>query len=154
LSACDTHPFDRSHATVANGFLSCGALAVLGTALPVRSHSAAIFLVRLMLRAITFGAAMNANGRSVAWTKIAGGALRMQLASDIVRGLVGRKLLPEALASEIHLNANEDINPPNDRSDWFDRLAARCQASCGFEAARWLSVSADILASSDVIRYI
>lgn len=82
LSACDTHPFDRSHATVANGFLACGAVTVLGTVLPVGARHSAIFLVRLMLRAIQFGDAMNSIGRSVAWTKIIGGALRMQLASD------------------------------------------------------------------------
>jgi CHAT domain len=45
LSACDTHAADRSHATAANGFLTLGARAVLGTLLPIGGPSAAMFLV-------------------------------------------------------------------------------------------------------------
>lgn len=154
LSACDTHPFDRSHATVANGFLKCGAVAVLGTVLPIRSRDAAIFLVRLLLRAISFGNAMNANGRSVAWTNIVGGALRMQLASDVVRGLTAKGLLPEDRAAEIQIAVNYDINPPNERSDWLPRLRERCVAAGSMSEVQWAAVYPDILAASDVIRYV
>ncbi len=154
LSACDTHPFDRSHATVANGFLGCGAIAVLGTVLPIRSRDAAIFLVRLMLRAISFGNAMNANGRSVAWTNIVGGALRMQLASDLVRKLNGRGLVPADRVRDIHLSANSDINPPYERSDWLLCLKERCIEAGGLNHDQWTAAYADILAASDVIRYV
>ncbi|WP_073057706.1 hypothetical protein [Kaistia soli] len=154
LSACDTHPFDRSHATVANGFLRCGAIAVLGTVLPIRSRDAAIFLVRLMLRAISFGNAMNANGRSVAWTNIVGGALRMQLASDIVRSLGAQGLLPKEHVADIHRAANYDINPPNERTDWLPRLKERCIETRGFNQSQWTAAYTGILAGSDVIRYV
>ncbi|MFG1379346.1 hypothetical protein [Xanthobacter autotrophicus] len=154
LSACDTHPFDRSHATVANGFLRCGATAVLGTVLPIRSRDAAIFLVRLMLRAISFGNAMNANGRSAAWTNIVGGALRMQLASDIVRSLGAQGLIPEDRVAEIHLEANHDINPPNERTDWLPRLKERCIEAGGLNQDQWTTAYTGILAGSDVIRYV
>ncbi|MCW3847368.1 CHAT domain-containing protein [Sphingomonas sp. LB-2] len=152
LSACDTHPFDRSHATAANGFLACGARAVLATVLPIGARDGAVFLNRLMRRAITFGDIMNRMGRSAPWTNIVGGALRMQLASDIVRGLVARDLLPADQANDVQLQANMDINTP--RPDWLDRLAERCQDVGGFEAARWQATYSDILAASDVIRYV
>ena len=154
LSACDTHPFDRSHATVANGFLRCGAITVLGTVLPIRSRDAAIFLVRVMLRAISFGDAMNATGRSVAWTNIIGGALRMQLASDIVRSLGARGLVPEDRVADIHLSANQDINPPNERTDWLPRLKERCIEAGSLNHEQWTAVYTDILAASDAIRYV
>lgn len=154
LSACDTHPFDRSHATVANGFLRCGAIAVLGTVLPIRSRDAAIFLVRLMLRAISFGNAMNENGRSAAWTNIVGGALRMQLASDIVRGLGARGMIPEDRVDRIHLAANHDINPPHERPDWLPRLRQRCIAAGRINQDQWAATYPDLLAASDVIRYV
>jgi len=152
LSACDTHPFDRSHATVANGFLHCGALAVLATVLPIRARDAAVFLARLMLRAMQFGDAMSGIGRAVPWTNIVGGALRMQLASDIVRGLVRRGLLPTDRADEVQLGANLDINRP--RPDWLERLGETCRTIGGFGETRWRTTFDDILAGSDVIRYV
>lgn len=154
LSACDTHPFDRSHATIANGFLSCGAVTVLGTVLPVDARHSAVFLVRLMLRAIEFGNAMNGIGRSAAWTKIVGGALRMMLASDIIHGLGARGLVPEEAWADLQLPTNEDLNPPHERPDWLERLRDRCREMGGFTEAQWDVAYADILAGSDVIRYV
>ena len=152
LSACDTHPFDRSHATVANGFLACGALAVLGTALPVRSLPAAIFLTRLMLRAVDYGQAVNATGRALSWSHIVGGALRMQLVSDVVRDLARRKMLPEDRARDVTLATNQDLNPLRD--DWFERMGERCREAGGFGEAVWSKTFNDILAASDTIRYV
>lgn len=152
LSACDTHPFDRSHATVANGFLACGALAVLGTALPVRSLPAAIFLTRLMLRAVDYGQAANAAGRAVSWSHIVGGALRMQLVSDVVRDLVRRNMLPEDRARDVNLATNQDLNPLQE--DWFERFGERCREAGGFDEAAWSKTFDDILAASDTIRYV
>jgi len=151
LSACDTHPFDRSHATVANGFLHCGAQAVLATVLPIRSIPAAAFVVRLLLRAISFGDAMNGMGRAASWTNVVGGALRMQLASDVVRSLAQRGMVPGEQVANLQREANRDINRP--RADWLERLAASCQAAGGFDQVQWDRAFADILAASDVIRY-
>lgn len=152
LSACDTHPFDRTHATVAAGFLHCGAQAVLATVLPIRSIPAATFVVRLLLRAISFGNAMNGLGRAVSWTQIVGGALRMQLASDIVHGLARRGMLLPDQVDEMQLLANMDLNLDN-KPDWLERLRARCQEAGTFGQEQWERAYADILAASDVIRY-
>lgn len=151
LSACDTHPHDRNHASVANGFLSCGASAVLATVLPIRGEDAAAFVRRLLLRAVEYGEIMNSMDRSVPWTNIVGGALRMQLASDICGGLKDRGLVTQVQAAELQLSANMDLNPH--RKDWLHRLALRCQEAGGFNAVRWQVLYDDILAASDVIRY-
>lgn len=151
LSACDTHPHDRNHASVANGFLSCGASAVLATVLPIRGIDAAHFIRRLLLRVVEYGGIMNSMGRSVPWTHIVGGALRMQLASDICYGLKAKGLITKKQTEELHLSANMDLNPH--RKDWLSRLASRCQEAGGFDQARWQTLFDDILAASDVIRY-
>jgi hypothetical protein len=153
LSACDTHPFDKSHATVANGFLHCGAIAVLGTVLPIRSDQATRFILRLVMRAVLFGDAMNAMGKSVSWTTIIGGALRMQLAQDVVTGLIERRMMPIEKCEEIQLKANIDINPSL-HPQWLERLSQRCREAGGFDESKWQSTFDDILAASDVIRYV
>ena len=151
LSACDTHPYDRSHASVANGFLSCGAIAVLGTVLPIRARDGAIFLIRLLLRAIQFAEIRNGSGWSVPWTNIVSGALRMQLVSDLVRGLVERRLLRPEQVHDIQLRGNLVLNPH--RENWLELWSAECRRAGGFDEATWQSAFDDILAASDVIRY-
>ena len=53
LSACDTHPYDASHATVANGFLAAGAHTVLAAGIPVSRRG-----VRYLLAAFSSGSAI------------------------------------------------------------------------------------------------
>ena len=75
----------------------------------------------------------------------------MQLASDVVRDLVRRDMVPTERAEGLQLQANLDINRP--RADWLERLAAGCQEAGRFDQAQWDRTFADILAASDVIRY-
>lgn len=152
LSACDTHPFDRSHATVANGFLACGATSVIGTALPIRAAQAARFAMRIINRAIHFADIVNGMGRSVPWTHVFGGVLRMELATDILRGISEQGFYDQEKMSELLLATNIDLNPLRD--DWFERLAGRVIAECGFDDATWRKLTADLIASSDAIRYL
>jgi hypothetical protein len=153
LSACDTHPYDRTHATVANGFIKCGAVAVLATALPIMSTHAAQFLVRLLLRAITFSRIIIDRGQAVPWTHIVGGALRMQLASDVLRTLERQGHFPHEVGRQIQLEANQDLNPRM-HPDWLGRLGRRCQEAGGFDQERWNAMFGDIVGGSDVIRYV
>lgn len=152
LSACDTHPYDRSHATVANGFLACGAIAVLATSLPVRSIPAAAFLMGLMARAVSYGEAINRGGKAVAWSHIVGGALRMQLVGEVIRGFIKRGHLSPDQAETLLLESTLDLHPQ--RLDWFERLAERCRNAGGFDDIVWRKNFNDILAASDVIRYV
>ncbi|HEX8241058.1 MAG TPA: CHAT domain-containing protein [Allosphingosinicella sp.] len=152
LSACDTHPFDRSHATVANGFLACGATAVVATALPIRAPQAARFVMRLINRAVHYGAIVNGSGRAVPWTHIVGGVLRMELVTDIIRGFEADGAFDDDRGSALLLETNQDLNPL--RSDWFERLQARMLGSGAVEPATWDSRVPDMIAGSDAIRYL
>ncbi|MDX8357760.1 hypothetical protein [Sphingopyxis terrae] len=152
LSACDTHPFDRSHATVANGFLACGALAVVAAALPIRAPQAARFVMRLINRAVHYGAIMNGMGRAVPWSHIVGGVLRMELVTDIIRGFQADGAFEMERGSELLLDTHKDLNPL--RSDWFERLRDRLLATGAIDRAAWDARIPDLIAGSDAIRYL
>jgi hypothetical protein len=152
LSACDTHPFDRSHATVANGFLACGAMAVVATALPIRARQAARFVMRLINRAVHYGAIMNGMGRAVPWTHIVGGVLRMELVTDIIRQFEVDGVFDNDRGSALLLETHQDLNPLRD--DWFERLRDRILDIGTVDLAMWDNRVPDMIAGSDAIRYL
>ncbi len=152
LSACDTHPFDRSHATVANGFLACGAMAVVATALPIRAVQAARFIMRLLNRAVHFADIMNKSGRAVLWTNIVSGVLRMELVTDVIEAFAARGCYDDVAAKELLLETLKDLNPQ--KTDWYERFQERIFAACAMERAAWDQQLADAIAASDAIRYI
>lgn len=152
LSACDTHPFDRSHATVANGFLACGATAVVATALPIRAPQAARFVMRLINRAVHYGAIVNGMGRAIPWSSIVGGVLRMELVTDILRGFEEDGRFGEEARSALLLATHKDLHPM--RSDWFEQLRARVIATGAIDLTEWDNRLPDLIAASDAIRYL
>jgi hypothetical protein len=152
LSACDTHPFDRSHATVANGFLACGAMAVVATALPIRARQAARFVMRLINRAVHYGAIVNGTGRAVPWTHIVGGVLRMELVTDIIRGFEADGAFNHDSGSALLLETHQDLNPL--RTDWFERLRGRIVGFGAVDLEMWENRVPDMIAGSDAIRYL
>ena len=152
LSACDTHPFDRNHATVANGFLACGAIAVVATALPIRAPQAARFVMRLINRAVHYGDILNGMGRAVPWTHIVGGVLRMELATDIIRTFHRKGHFDEKTRADLLLQTNMDLNPL--KPSWYERMTERVLAACEPAPANFERELADIIAASDAIRYL
>ena len=152
LSACDTHPFDRSHATVANGFLACGATAVVATALPIRAPQAARFVMRLINRAVHYGAIVNGMGRAIPWSSIVGGVLRMELVTDILRGFEEDGRFGEEARSALLLATHKDLHPM--RSDWFEQLRERVIATGAIDLTEWDNRLPDLIAASDAIRYL
>lgn len=152
LSACDTHPFDRNHATVANGFLACGAAAVVATSLPIRAPQAARFVMRLINRAVHYGAVMNGMGRAVAWSHIVGGLLRMELATDIIRAFRSKGCFDDDIMSEIMLQTNMQLNPLD--PFWYEGLLERLLKACDPAAQDFAREIADVIAASDAIRYL
>ena len=152
LSACDTHPFDRSHATVANGVLACGATAVVATAHPIRAPQAARFVMRLINRAVHYGAIVNEMGRAVPWTHIVGGVLRMELVTDIIRGFQAEGAFDNKLGSALLLDTNMDLTPL--LPEWFERLRDRIISTGSVVRATWDVRVPDLIAASDAIRYL
>ena len=84
--ACDTHAFDRSHASTANGLLIAGARTVIGTFFPIVSKPAALFAARLLFRVYEFlPAATKAIGRSMRWDRVFSLMQRMMYVSELLR---------------------------------------------------------------------
>lgn len=122
LSACDTHPIDGSHASVAAGLLRCGALSVLGTYAPIGSIHASVFSARLLLRVSEYlPAYFELNKQPISWRKIVSGFLKMSYSTDILRGLrFNEKIINTTQYMDIHNRSNMNISIG--RNDWFEKL--------------------------------
>lgn len=152
LSACDTHPFDRNHATVANGFLACGAVAVVATSLPIRASQAARFVARLVNRAVHYGSIVNQMGRGIAWSHIVGGLLRMELATDIIGRFHVKGFFNDEVKSKIQLQTNIQLNPLD--PSWYESLLERLLKACNPVPENFDQIVDSAIAASDAIRYV
>lgn len=122
LSACDTHPIDGSHASVANGFLAAGATTVLGTALPIRATEAATFIITLILRLREFlPSLIQKPDDCIRWTRVVSGLLRMSYITELFHLLnsKGKYNLSADAYYRISFQANNLIN--GGVSDWYER---------------------------------
>ena len=128
LAACSTHPLDGSHASVANGFLSSGVLAVLGTHAPVQSVHAAILVARLIYRVEAFVPLITRH-RPSTWREVVSGFLRMSYVTDILHDQLSRNHITEDQYRRIHLNANEAIN--SSAPTWVDGLQRELAEATG-----------------------
>lgn len=101
LSACDTHPIDRSHASSANSFLIAGAVTVLGTFLPIGNSDAATFIARLILRLQEYlPLAAHEPKLPLTWSKFLTGLLKMSYSTEIINLLRKERII--TLTEESH----------------------------------------------------
>lgn len=131
FSACDTHPIDGSHGSVAMAAFNLGARAVLGTMLPIGGVEAAVFNARLALRIEEFMpiALKAAHPSPLTWRAVVSGMIRMSHTQEILRRLMAPGLMGinQRQASQVQLAANTAIN--FQRSDWyaaFEEELAKC----------------------------
>jgi hypothetical protein len=121
LSACDTHPFDASHATTANGFLTLGACTVLSTVLPVSGLESARFFGRLVYRIAEFVPLYtNKIDRPMRWNHIITGMQRMVYITELIEHVI--KVLnlnvDKKVSIKIGIQANNFINSNNEA--WYE----------------------------------
>lgn len=153
LSACDTHALDRSHATVANGFLALGAQSVVGTLLPIGILDGAVFVARFLYRIAEFiPAAIAMYGRSLRWPEVVTGMMKMQLATDVLRGLFDLGRLSEVQFFELSGTANRLVNSP--MYDWYEQLLSATAKLAGQELKVIENLARDLVRQSDVVRYV
>lgn len=130
LCACDTHPMDGTHASVANALLYMGAKTVLGTLAPISGISAALLVGRLYLRLVSFIPHFH---RPVNWAFVMHGLQRMMYVTDVLRVLAVREQTAALATREVHLRihtaANVDINTGHD--DWFENFLVRIADETG-----------------------
>jgi hypothetical protein len=124
FSACDTHPIDGSHGSIANAAFVLGATSVLGTMLPIRAMTAASFVGRLILRIAAFIPEAAKIRDMLTWREVISGMIRMAYTSEVRRILTtqaGWRLKPGG-SDRVQFIANTAIN--NRRSDWFEQFVS------------------------------
>jgi hypothetical protein len=154
LSACDTHGIDASsQATVGNGFLAIGARTVLATLLPVGGIASAVFITRLVYRIADFlPAALRSMERTLNWTEVIAGMLRMLLVSEILNALIPHGVIENTTHSDIQLQTNMDINTGNAR--WFENLTERIADHRGKTPVATSEHIQKVIARSEAVRYV
>jgi hypothetical protein len=115
LSACDTGPWHKSHATTVNGFLGLGASTVLGAAMPVSADGSARFIARLILRISDYlPAFIKSTGREVRWVELVGTMMRMVYYSEALEILGDLGVVPclrqQKVLNECNFCINKIVN--------------------------------------------
>jgi hypothetical protein len=135
LSACDTHPADRSHASTGNGFLNMGASTVLTSMLPLNADQAAVFLGRLLWRIEEYVPIMLRNAaHPVSWASIIWGLLRMMYCSQLMIEMISRgfaKISPDQYRK---LGSNSTMSITLQRKAWFTDFLNELQDETGRSA--------------------
>lgn len=154
FSACDTHPVDGSHGSVANAAFALGAVTVLATLLPVNAMTAAALIARLLLRMVEF-IKVAADSRAIlTWREVISGMTRMAYTAEVRHLLTGRAglRLRDGGHDRVQMVANTAINAR--RADWFDCFigAISVETSIAVEdirglISRWASIT-------DALKYV
>ena len=78
---------------------------------PLDARDAASFAARLVYRVSEFvPGAIKAFDQAITWTEVISGLLRMQLLTDVLRHLEGKKAIDRDAYMRIHLEGNQAIN--------------------------------------------
>ncbi len=132
LSACDTHPADRSHASTGNGFLNIGAMTVLSTMLPVDARHAGLFLGRLLWRIEEFLPIMLRNAaHPVSWASLIWGLLRMMYISQLKIEMMERKFVDISEEKYRRLGSNSTLAITQGRKTWFSEFLEELREGTG-----------------------
>jgi hypothetical protein len=111
LSICDAHPVDRSHASIANGFLSLDAMSVFASMLPIDGVRSAIMMARLLYRVTSITKHwIDLNKVPLAWLKVVSCQLRASYVFDVLQELVDRGELSKDASFGITVKVTNMIN--------------------------------------------
>jgi hypothetical protein len=118
---CDTHAIGGSHVTSGNGFLMCGAAAVISTALPIDSEIAGIFAGRLLFNIYEFiSKAIESKHVSFRWDFVFSTILRMMFVSELMPLIRRHDPSIEKWETEIQIETTLTLLDCN--FDWYERL--------------------------------
>lgn len=124
LSACSTSSIAGSYVSVANGFMRCGALSVIGTYLPVDGLHSSAFMARIIFRIDMFLSYLQHNEYElISWRLFISHFMRMSYATDVLMHFVECDVLTTEDYASIHAQANELINDFDE--NWYEFLIGR-----------------------------
>ncbi|MBY2988662.1 CHAT domain-containing protein, partial [Rhizobium leguminosarum] len=152
LSACDTHAPDRTHATVANGFLSCGARAVLGTFLPIRGDRAGVFAARLAHRASWYVSTMvDKIETPVLWSEVVGSMIRLDFLAELINQVQRKRSLAEKKWAELRSDVDMMIHSRDPH--WWSAASTKIKEVTNFADDEFEGLVSLAIGSGDSVRY-
>lgn len=110
LSACLTSAISGSHASVANGFLTCGAISVLGTLLPVNAIHSAFFVAMLLHRIAEFPRVLSLDYTHITLRLLISLFFRMSYTSDVLRAFQIAGMIDKVDFEDINRKVCNEIN--------------------------------------------
>ncbi|NNH41876.1 CHAT domain-containing protein [Rhizobium laguerreae] len=152
LSACDTHAPDRTHATVANGFLSCGARAVLGTFLPIRGDRAGVFAARLAYRASWYVSTLVDKIKTpVLWSEVVGSMVRLDFLSELISRIQRRRAFTQEVLDELRFDVDMLIHSRD--PNWWSGATKKIMQVMNLTDAEFDDFVSSALGAGDSVRY-
>lgn len=152
LSACDTHAPDRTHATVASGFLSCGARAVLGTFLPIRGDRAGVFAARLAHRASWYVSTMVDKVETpVLWSEVVGSMIRLDFLAELINQVQRRRLLSQEAWEELRFDVDMMIHSRD--PNWWSAARTKIKEVTNLADEEFEGLVSLAIGSGDSVRY-
>jgi hypothetical protein len=123
MSACDTHPLDGSHASVAAALLAAGARTVLGTTMPVTSSYAASFVARLVLRLNEWlPAALGRPPHMARWSSLVSGLQWRVHMTELLETVDGKSGIHLSQAARQSIAIRVGMKIEEGVEDWYDEL--------------------------------
>ena len=152
LSACSTSSVGGSYVSVANGFMRCGALSVLGTYLPVDGRHSSVFMARILFMIDRFLSELQEKGcQAISWRLFISHFFRMSYATDVLMYFEGKNYLSSEQFLPIHAEINELIN--DFHCDWYSSLINRVAATSGLSSESLKSEVRDDLPLTETMLY-
>lgn len=154
LSTCDAHPVDSSHASIANGFLSSGAVTVLASLLPIDAKHSSVFMARLLLRLKDYLSILCKKNKSVRWSQVVSGMLRMSYVFELIVLLTekGECNFTSELFKKIMLKGNMLINTFD--PEWHEKLLNYVSKRIGWDDEKMRKFINDWGKNLECIKYI
>lgn len=154
LAACDTHPSDRSHASVGNGFLSQGAHTVLATTLPVHGVKSAVFIARLLFRLESLIPSITKK-RSIRWSSLVWIAQNMMFIFEALIEMKSKGFaeLSEAEIRSVQLKSTMHLHSAR-QPQWLGHFISDLAAATGKSFDQVTEYLSNRTLDCDALRYV
>ncbi|MES2579421.1 MAG: hypothetical protein V4552_02665 [Pseudomonadota bacterium] len=154
FSACDTHPIDGSHGSIANAAFMLGARSVLATTLPVNGGLAAILIGRLIFRISEYVPLAIDHRALLTWRDVVSGMLRMEYVTEILLVLRRYTDLEISKVSVDHIQLQTNIAINQNDSSWYDLFLSLLSKESLISKHDLQAMIDEWASLTDVIKYI
>lgn len=154
-SACDTHPLDGSHASVAAALLGSGARTVLGTTMPVTSKYAALFVARLVLRLHEWlPVALGRPPHMARWSSLVSGLQRRVHMTELLEAVDGKSDIRLSPAARHSIAVQVGMKIEEGADDWYEDLLSHMSSESNANLQSIRDAVAKWATITDALKYV